>query len=184
MTHKISPFRRLSILAIGLALVLSMVAAALPQPAEAAVVCASYYTVKAGDTTVSIAQAFGMKWRKIAEANKLTYPYNLKVGQKLCIPDVNASTSESGTVSVVVRGMNVTVTASKFTARSVFYIKARAGTASVGGWYKLGMLKVNKNTTKTVLYTLPTALKTTSLITVCLKEATTDELICRTVVHQ
>lgn len=184
MTTQLSPFRRLSILAVGLALLLSMLAAVLPQPAEAAVVCASYYTVRSGDTTVSIAQHFGMKWRKIAEANKLTYPYNLKVGQKLCIPDVNASTSESGKVSVVVRGMNVTVTASKFSARSAFNVKVRAGTAAVGGWYKLGVIKVNKNDTRTMVFTLPSALKTTSPLTVCLKESTTDELICRTVVHQ
>lgn len=44
------------------------------------------YLVKSGDTLYSIGKAAGIDWLKIAEANNLSEPYTLKVGQVLVIP--------------------------------------------------------------------------------------------------
>jgi LysM repeat protein len=178
--------KQLGVVLLSLALALAVLAASLPQPVQAAtdtVACDTYYTVKAGDTTGSIAQHFGLKWKEIADANNLKYPYKLKVGQKLCIPAQN-TTNEKITLSVVVRGGSVIIKASKASTKSVFNIKVRAGNASVGGWYKIGSLKVPKTTAVTGVYSLPKDLLKISPITVCLKNASTDQLICRTVVHQ
>jgi len=62
------------------------------------------YTVKAGDTLWSIAEdayASGYNWTDIAKANKLTDANQIEVGQKLTIPDVEASVktvAERGTI--------------------------------------------------------------------------------------
>ncbi|HOJ93543.1 MAG TPA: LysM peptidoglycan-binding domain-containing protein [Dictyoglomaceae bacterium] len=44
------------------------------------------YEVKVGDTTIGIAEKFGVDWREIAKINKLKDPNYLVVGQKLIIP--------------------------------------------------------------------------------------------------
>jgi LysM repeat protein len=44
------------------------------------------YTVKRGDTVYTIARHFGVKMQAIIDANKLSNPDNLKVGQQLIIP--------------------------------------------------------------------------------------------------
>lgn len=48
-----------------------------------------HYTVKKGDTLMSIAAHFygdRSKWKKIAEANDIKHPRNLRIGQRLVIP--------------------------------------------------------------------------------------------------
>jgi LysM repeat protein len=178
--------KQLGIAILSLTLVLSVLAASLPQPVKAAtdtVACDTYYTVKTGDTLKSIAQAYGLKWRDLADANNLNYPYKIKVGQKLCIPSKESAEEENLTLSVLVRGTSIVVNVSKATVRNKFYIKVRAGDIGFGGWYKIGSLKVPKKTAVTGVYSLPKDLRTVSPITVCLKNASTDQLICRTVVH-
>ncbi|MDD5731854.1 MAG: LysM peptidoglycan-binding domain-containing protein [Patescibacteria group bacterium] len=56
------------------------------------------YTVKAGDTLAAIADEFKVDMNKIAEANGLTTPYELDVGQQLKIPGVAkpANTAPAG----------------------------------------------------------------------------------------
>jgi LysM repeat protein len=44
------------------------------------------YTVASGDTLASIGAKLGVEWQKIAEANGLTEPYDLQIGQVLKIP--------------------------------------------------------------------------------------------------
>lgn len=44
------------------------------------------HTVKAGETLFSISLQYGVSWPTIAEANKLTSPYVIYVGQTLVIP--------------------------------------------------------------------------------------------------
>ncbi len=179
--------KQLGVTLLSLALALAILAASLPQPVQAATAVACdtfFYTVKAGDTTTSIAQAFGLKWKEIASANNLKYPYKLKVGQQLCIPSKSdTSEDEDLKVSVVVIGGNVTVKASGASVRSVFKVKARPGNVGIGGYFVLGNFKVPKKTAVTGVFSLPKDLRTVSPITVCLKNVTTDELICRTVVH-
>lgn len=179
-------FKKLGMALVSLTLVLSFLAVSLPQPVKAAtdaVSCDTYYTVKSGDTIRTIAQAYGLKWRDLASANNLNYPYKVKVGQKLCIPASEDTETENLKLTVTVRGSNVTVKASSSKFRYKYTIKVRAGDTGVGGWYKVGSLTVPKKSSVTVVYTLPKDLKTVSPITVCLKNVTTDNLICRTVIH-
>jgi LysM repeat protein len=52
------------------------------------------YTVKPGDTLVSIARSFGVSMAAIAQANGIANPDLLVVGQKLVIPGVSSGGSE------------------------------------------------------------------------------------------
>jgi LysM repeat protein len=45
-----------------------------------------YHVVKAGDTLIRIGQYYGVPWGDIAHANGLSYPFNIRIGQKLHIP--------------------------------------------------------------------------------------------------
>jgi LysM repeat protein len=45
------------------------------------------YKVESGDTLFTIGQKFDIDWHKIATANDLKEPYDLKVGQELVIPE-------------------------------------------------------------------------------------------------
>jgi LysM repeat protein len=47
----------------------------------------STYTVQKGDTLSSIASEHGTTWKKLADCNALSNPNQLKVGQKINIPD-------------------------------------------------------------------------------------------------
>jgi len=44
------------------------------------------YTVKAGDTLYAISQAYGVPVAVLMQVNRILNPYNLKIGQKICIP--------------------------------------------------------------------------------------------------
>jgi LysM repeat protein len=178
--------KKLGVALMSLTLILSFLAVSLPQPVKAAtdtVACDTYYTVKSGDTLRSIAQAYGLKWRDLAEANNIKSPYKVKVGQKLCIPASENPETDNLTLTVSVTGSNISVKAYSSKYAYKYGIKVRAGDTGVGGWYKVGNLRVPKKTTVTGVYALPKDLKTVSPITVCLKNQSTDNLICRTVIH-
>jgi LysM repeat protein len=60
------------------------------------------YTVVSGDTLSGIGQKFSVDWQKIAQANKITNPNLIRVGQKLVIPTSRPAepTEMTGTVKV------------------------------------------------------------------------------------
>jgi LysM repeat protein len=166
---------------------ITSLAAALPQPAQAAT-CASYYYVKAGDTPVGIAQNFDMKWGLIAKANNLEYPYSLKVGQRLCIPPKDTEEEDKDATkfkyTVTATRSAITITISGLsTKKAGFNVRARNATGTVGGWVLLGRIKAKKGSTTKVIYTIPPELRNITYIQVCLKNVTTDELTCKTVIH-
>jgi hypothetical protein len=171
---------------IGLLLALTWALAALPQPARAAT-CARYHLVRAGDTTASIAHTYKLKWREIAQANNLVYPYNLKVGQRLCIP-TTSTTSAAATaadrlkMNVRATGHTLTITVTS-SEKAAFYVRVRDAGVGVGGWYKLGILRAKKNTSTSASFSLPRPLWDKLYLQVCLKNGTTDELACRTVIQ-
>ena len=51
--------------------------------------CMEIYTVKAGDTLYAISQAYGIPVAQLMQVNRILNPYNLKVGQKICVPAKN-----------------------------------------------------------------------------------------------
>ena len=168
------------------AILAGVLAAALPRQARAVATCVRYHYVKKGDTTPKISHTYGLKWKQIAVANNLSEPYKLTIGQKLCIPPANFSTEPTATTEktkLIITGLGnrIKVTASGFSQTSVFYIKVRPSSVFVRGWYKIGQLKVSKNKEASEIYRLPDELLEDLILTVCLKNATTDELLCRTV---
>jgi len=54
-----------------------------------------YHKVSAGETGIAVARAYGVPWSRLVEANALTEPFVIKVGQKLLLPDVAAPTMEA-----------------------------------------------------------------------------------------
>jgi LysM repeat protein len=174
-------------LALCAALLAGMLAAASPQAAKA-VTCVLYYYVKKGDTTPRISHTFGLKWKQIAVANDLEEPYKLTIGQRLCIPpkdfdpepEEKASTSKTK-MTVTGLGNWVKVTAPGFSQTSIFYVKVRPSDTFVRGWYKIGLFKVSKNKENSETYRLPSELSEENFLSVCLKNATTDELLCRNI---
>lgn len=178
---------RLIALGLCLAMTLALVAAAIPRPALAAT-CVAYYVVRKGDTTARIAHTFDLKWKQIAVANDLDQPYELEVGQRLCIPPEDSRT-EPGVVTsktkmaVSATSTRVAITLSGLSTKSVFYVKVRDASVDVRGWYKIGTFKIGKNAERTYSYAVPKELASATFLTVCLKNATTDELICRNVYY-
>ncbi len=59
-----------------------------PPAPHTAAVSTGHVTVKPGQTLYSIARANGMSVSRLAAANGLSYPYNLRAGQRLRIPGV------------------------------------------------------------------------------------------------
>ena len=176
-----------------------LLAGSAPQNASAATTCRTYYIVQDGDTTPKISHTFDLKWREIADANELPYTWKPVAGTKLCIPgeessDNSSSVSSSPSTSIPednkanysakVVGKNVYITMSNFSKKQAYYVKVRDGTSWIGGWEKIGTVKVPKKTTVSKRFTLPQDLKGAIYIDVCLKNATTDSLVCRTVLHQ
>ena len=54
--------------------------------AQARIRCIAYHKVTPGDTLEKLADQYSVPWERIAEVNKLSYPYRLESGWKLCIP--------------------------------------------------------------------------------------------------
>ena len=48
----------------------------------------AYYTIREGDSIYNIAQRYGIPLNLLLEANQEANPYDLKVGQEICIPNV------------------------------------------------------------------------------------------------
>lgn len=182
--------KRLAVILVYALLVVALVSATLPAPTRAATTCASYYTIKSGDTTPKIAQTYGMKWGLIAKANDMEYPYKLKVGEKLCIPpladktDEKVNQADSLKMSAKSTGGSISITIKGISTNTSYIVRVRDGNASVGGWYKLGKLSAKKNTTTTLSFSLPKELRSSLYLQVCLKNATTDELACRIIIHR
>jgi LysM repeat protein len=55
------------------------------------------HVVQAGDTPQKIAQQYGVSADAIMQANNLTDPRRLRIGQELIIPDAGATSSPAGT---------------------------------------------------------------------------------------
>jgi len=183
----------------ALLLALALVSASFPANVLAATKCIAYYTVQEGDTTPKISKTFGLKWREIANANDLELAWKPVPGTYLCIPAESSTaggTSGSGlsattsvpsdsnaSFSAQVIGNKITITGAGFKNKQVFNLKVRDADQNTGGWVKLGLFKIPKKTTKIQSYPLPSALRDNLYLDICLKNASTDELICRTVLH-
>lgn len=187
---ELKKFQRALVLFLALAVVL----AALPASAQAAPVersrkdCAGYHTVKSGETLEKIARRYEMKWRAIAEANRIEEPYQLYVGQSLCIPKSDKNVSSKGKVPKVVAGdfrvilltNSIQIRTTDFPTRNSFYVKVDDARVEGFNWTKIGILRIKKRGSVTAEFLLPKEMKGKSL-NVCLKNGTTDAVACRLV---
>jgi len=180
-----------AIRALSLFLALALLAAALPAPALAASAsqarCASYYTVRSGDSLFRIADLHNVSWRKIAEANNIIAPYTIYVGQSLCIPkdkvgDVSgAPKAKAASFTVLRSGNTLVIRAYDFPTKSSYYVKVDDARVDGLKWYKLGMLRTRNVSNVETSFVLPRDLSKAFYFNVCLKNSVTDKVSCKAV---
>lgn len=194
---------------VSILFVLALLAAALPQTAQAAAsACAKNYTVVAGDTLSGIAAANNSTVQDLANANNLTSPYVLTIGQSLCVPgsaststtgstgtsatsSSESSTSASSTVTTTnttapaliitrtTRGF--TLQARNLTAKGSYIVKVGEGRYGITDWIRLTRLHANKTGSAEKTYRLDREMRAADILTICVKNATTDQTLCSTV---
>jgi LysM repeat protein len=185
------------VLAVSLLAAIALLMAFFPQPVQAAT-CVAYYVVQEGDTTPKIAHTYGLKWGEIADANDLNAGDKLVVGTRLCIPpgdDDKDSSTGGGTstylpdtdskakFSVYISGGKMHLSLSKFSINHVYLVKVRDVQVGIDGWEKLEKIKVKKSTTYKLVINVPKDLRNTLFLSVCLKDQSSDELVCRTAIN-
>jgi LysM repeat protein len=187
----------ITILALSLFIAIALLMVFLPQPAQAAT-CVAYYVVQEGDTTPKIAHTYGLKWGEIADANDLNPGDKLVVGTRLCIPeggDDKSSSTGGGTstylpetdskakFSVSISGGKMYLHLTKFSINHVYLVKVRDAHVGIDGWEKLEKVKIKKSTTYNLVMNVPKDLRDTLFLSVCLKDQSSDELVCRTAIN-
>jgi LysM repeat protein len=165
--------------------ILSMMGAVFPQPAQAAA-CAYKHKVAAGDTLAYLGFIYQIDWFKIADANKLTPPYVIQIGQVLCIPTGAKSPSISGTSDTgttkgpVIAAQfgygSIVVAVEKFPGQKNYFINAMVNIPM--SHYRLGRMKTNKNGAATESYKLPGFLMDKPELIICAKDVMTDATLC------
>lgn len=168
---------------IGL-LVLSLLAAAIPQHAQAAPlnqVCDQTHVVKEGETIYKIARTYSKTVNRLAKTNNLEFPYRVTVGQTLCIPG-RATGSANATWTATFANGKVTLNGTNFRKEYPFIIRVRENDTSA--WYKLGQTKTNNAGVLNTTFNAPDALMRVGAINVCLKDAFTDVLVCKRAFRQ
>jgi LysM repeat protein len=172
-------------------------------PAQAAT-CSQNHTVVAGDTLSALSVTYNVSIAEIAAANNLTEPYTLFLGQELCIPGAaqTASSTPSATASpsttatttetanttsskdpgmtVSIEGNLLTIVTTNLTTTSSYYVKvAPYYVRSTPKWVKIGFLRTKKEGAVSKTFKLPKDVRGANSIQVCLKNATSDDMLCR-----
>jgi LysM repeat protein len=162
-----------------------------PAPAAAKVKCAEKYYVTAGDTLNKIANMYGLDWQAIIDANNLSEPYNLLIGQRLCIPKadktnrISSNKEKAGNAKPVSfywtrTSSELTIKTSGIPDNNSFFVKADDFTKSGIQWYKIGVIRIKKDGSITATYSLPKDLRQATQLTVCLKNIYSDAIACKT----
>ena len=110
------------------------------QTAQAAS-CATYHTVKHGESLSIIGSYYGVNWKSIANANGIKSPYTIYTGQVLCIPTSGstyvsytpAKASKSFAVIGVVEDTSVTIQTAHFPDNMLYSVEigcSSCGTAT------------------------------------------------------
>jgi LysM repeat protein len=175
--------------------ILALLFSAFPAPAQAAtatkVKCAEKYFVVAGDTLNKVANLYGLDWQAIIDANNLAEPYNLLIGQRLCIPKADKTNKASSNKEKAGNAKPVsfywkrtsselTITTNSFPKNNTFFVKADDFTKAGIQWYKLGVIRIKKDGTISTTYSLPKDLRKAAQLTICLKNVYYDTLACKT----
>jgi LysM repeat protein len=176
-----------------LVLVLAIILAALPQSSMAATAlgatnatCKTTYTVKSGDYLTKIANANDVDWRDLADANDLKSPYVVYVGQKLCIPSgsssgssgTTSSTSTTAKIAVTKSKDTITISSSKLPTNNTYFVRVDNANNKKLEWYRVGVLKTGKQASVKESFKLPDSLKNATSLNVCLKNISSDAVVC------
>ena len=94
---ELNPTLRLRTLTEGMSLCVPRV------PERPTCINGAYYIIKEGESFYNIAQRYNMPLNLLLEANPDANPYDLKVGQEICVPDVPAG-CPFGTVVTIAEG--------------------------------------------------------------------------------
>lgn len=175
---------------LAILLLLAVLATSFPQPASAAplaVACAYKHKVQPGETLVYLGYIYQIDWLKIAEANKLSPPYLLVVGQVLCIPvgakppligtsDGTGSKKDEPTLTVVATISGIIVSVENFPRLNNYFVRVIPKLTPVH--YRLGRLRTNKDGKATEHYQIPEFLLDRRFLIICVKDVMTDATLC------
>ncbi len=193
MTETFQPYKPgIGVIITSLLLALALLAGVVPQVVMAApapsvsATCAKYHTVVSGDTLSSISVTYDISIAELAAANNLTEPYTLTVGQSICIPGTAASTTTTTDTKSTKReftierqGNYLVINAANFPKKSSYVVKLKKGRMSLPmPWVKIGVLRTRKNTDVIQSFRLPKNFFDTPVIQVCLKNSTSDAVMC------
>lgn len=177
---------RPALILLTLAIVLSLVAAALPQAAAQAQACKFKHKVEAGDTITYVANLYSTRWDLIADANNLAPPYTITVGMTLCIPAGTApvsgtpapSTDNKGkaTLTITPGFRHIYIAVKNFPAKMEYYVRVFPNNSNVS--YRIGNLRTDKNGAFEDWFALPAYVPRTIQMGVCLKNVWTDAVSC------
>ena len=155
--------------------------------------CTVNHSVASGETLSSIAVKYDVDWTVIATANNLKEPYAIFVGQSLCIPGSTTSTSTTGTTTTStskkptftfsMEGNRLYLETSNFTKKGAWYVKIGSGPYRVAELTKIGLHMVRKDTTTSSSFRVSKKFQDARYLTLCLKNARTDELRCSTILN-
>jgi len=188
------PTRRIALTIVSVLMVIALMAVMLPQQRASAVglavTCSTYHTVSSGETLSSISVKYDVSVTEIATANELKEPYQIFVGQRLCIPGTVAATTTATDTTSTAKGpdftakkgsdpFTVVISTVGYPARTPYYFRiTRVDQPSVTA--KLGTMKTNKTGVATRTFRIPKAFRDASLVTICLKNAFNDGVQCKT----
>ncbi len=94
---ELNPTLRLRSLTVGMTICVPRV------PERPTCINGAYYTIREGESFYNIAQRYSIPLNLLLEANPAANPYDLKVGQEICIPNVPAG-CPFGTVVTIREG--------------------------------------------------------------------------------
>ena len=191
-TYKKNLKSRWAFITISMLIVLSFIMMALPQPALAAK-CKIKHTVEAGDTVQYLADIYQVDWREIVEANELTDPYVLVIGQILCIPDGTPPTDTEDTTATTVtvtdnKGKEATMEVdphfdqiilkvTNFNKKTPYYVSV-ANSPDNPIYFRVGRMRTDEAGNSEGLFKMPLYFPNTRTITVCVKNNWTDARSC------
>jgi len=184
--------RRIAMVAVSLLLVLAMLAVLLPQQLNGVVAlaatCSTNYTVQSGDTLSSIALKYNVTVQELASANDLKEPYQIFVGESLCIPASAAVTPvATGTATATSPGFTidagsdpytVVVTTAKLPKKTSYLVSLNRTGSRFTSKIKLGTMKTDKNGVATRTFRIPNKYRNAESLSICLKNAWTDDVQC------
>ena len=186
------------VLGFSALLVLAILTMALPQAGRAQDTCRTFHLVREDDTKPSIAHTYGLKWKRIAAANDLSVEANPTVGSQLCIPEADSDDEDTGqpktlvdepegernaVIEISITGGRIRLHTDNFNDDHVYLVKARDVDQGISGWYRLGVISVQEDESETFSFDVPQDLRGEPILSVCLKDQTTDELVCRSTVN-